>query len=55
MRLLVIFGRPVGFLKPYLPDFLKLKMDSLRYLQPSSYLTRGIAFFIQNFYLCMRL
>ena len=27
MRLLVNFGRPVGFLKPYLTDFLKLKMD----------------------------
>ena len=26
MRLLMIFGKPVGFLKPYLPDFLKLKM-----------------------------
>ena len=27
MCLLVIFGRPVGFLKPFLPDFLKLTMD----------------------------
>ena len=59
MRLLVIFGRPTGFLKLYLLNFLKLKMDletgPLRYLQPSSYLTCAIAFFMQNFYLRMRL
>ena len=48
-----------GLLETISTRLFKVKNGSrecpLRYLQPSSYLTRAIAFFIQNFYLCMHL